>query len=550
VLGRRDIGLVCFYLIEVLEMTNVERYDRQLRIWGEHGQKRLEEARVCLINASATGTESLKNLVLPGIGSFTVVDGAPCTDVDVVQNYFVSASAVRAGISRAECVASMLRALNPAVQGSYRVETVEDLGLNQDLKHFVLAYSVVVATQMPYGEALTSLADACWKCNVPLVIARSYGLLGFVRIVTREMFVEQSRNDMDPDLRIDEPFETLRQFASQFNLQELSDVDHAHVPFIVLLLQALDVWKTDNGGRLPSTRAERDKFKGILESWRRNSDERNFDEALKFSRSIHNHEIPSGTRELLEIWGKTSTSEIAKSLNAEFKVLVKALREFVENEGCGRLPLRGALPDMTSATDSYIGLQRLYQSKAEEDFQIFSSYVDRIADEAAIDRPEEGYVREFCRNAAFARCYRSKSVEQEINSKRYESINQVDQDDDFLQFYVLLRAADRFYAEHGRCPGASIDGVESDQLFEADMAQLHQFSSLVAVEIGLPSGFVKSDLVSEMTRFAGAELHSIASLLGGVVAQEVVKIISRQFIPLENTFIFNGIKCSSSTLSV
>lgn len=36
------------------------------RLWGDHGQTSLEQARVCLINATATGTEILKNLILPG----------------------------------------------------------------------------------------------------------------------------------------------------------------------------------------------------------------------------------------------------------------------------------------------------------------------------------------------------------------------------------------------------------------------------------------------------------------------------------------------------
>ena len=37
------------------------------RLWGDHGQKKLESAKVCLINATALGTEILKNLVLPGM---------------------------------------------------------------------------------------------------------------------------------------------------------------------------------------------------------------------------------------------------------------------------------------------------------------------------------------------------------------------------------------------------------------------------------------------------------------------------------------------------
>lgn len=55
------------------------RYDRQIRIWGAHGQQRLEASKVLLLNASATGSETLKNLVLGGIAAFTIVDGAKVT---------------------------------------------------------------------------------------------------------------------------------------------------------------------------------------------------------------------------------------------------------------------------------------------------------------------------------------------------------------------------------------------------------------------------------------------------------------------------------------
>ena len=59
------------------------RYDRQLRIWGEAGQARLEGAAVCLLGCGPTGTEAMKNLVLGGIGSFTLVDGRHVTSADL-----------------------------------------------------------------------------------------------------------------------------------------------------------------------------------------------------------------------------------------------------------------------------------------------------------------------------------------------------------------------------------------------------------------------------------------------------------------------------------
>ena len=53
------------------------------RLWGDHGQQALETAHVCLVNATALGTEILKSLVLPGVGSFTIVDGFTIREDDV-----------------------------------------------------------------------------------------------------------------------------------------------------------------------------------------------------------------------------------------------------------------------------------------------------------------------------------------------------------------------------------------------------------------------------------------------------------------------------------
>ena len=71
------------------------RYDRQLRLWGEHGQAAMEDSSICLLNGSATGTETLKNLVLPGIGAFTIVDGASVTQADLGNNFFLDQESYR-----------------------------------------------------------------------------------------------------------------------------------------------------------------------------------------------------------------------------------------------------------------------------------------------------------------------------------------------------------------------------------------------------------------------------------------------------------------------
>lgn len=57
------------------------------RIWGDQGQAALEKASICLLNCGPTGTEALKNLVLGGIGSITVVDGSKVEPSDLGNNF-------------------------------------------------------------------------------------------------------------------------------------------------------------------------------------------------------------------------------------------------------------------------------------------------------------------------------------------------------------------------------------------------------------------------------------------------------------------------------
>lgn len=49
-------------------------------------------------------------------------------------------------------------------------------------------------------------------------------------------------------------------------------------------------------------------------------------------------------------------------------------------------------------------------------------------------------------------------------------------------------------------------------------------------------------------RAGGGELHNISALTGGMVAQEVIKVITKQYITVDNTCLFDGIDSKSSVL--
>ena len=74
--------------------AGARKYDRQLRIWGAHGQAALEAARVCVLGSGPTATEALKNLVLGGIAGFTLVDDARVGPRDLGNNFMLDASSI------------------------------------------------------------------------------------------------------------------------------------------------------------------------------------------------------------------------------------------------------------------------------------------------------------------------------------------------------------------------------------------------------------------------------------------------------------------------
>ncbi len=69
--------------MSALAISKEQRYDRQLRLWGDRGQTVLESSHICVIRAGAIGSEILKNLVLPGLGGFTIVDDAVVAQADL-----------------------------------------------------------------------------------------------------------------------------------------------------------------------------------------------------------------------------------------------------------------------------------------------------------------------------------------------------------------------------------------------------------------------------------------------------------------------------------
>lgn len=116
-------------------MATNDKYDRQLRLWGANGQRALMSSHVLLINATVVGTETLKNLVLPGIKNFTILDHELVNAVDTGSNFFVESNSV--GLPRAEVVTAMLQEMNPDVCGFARIANLSSVLLTGIYTSFI-----------------------------------------------------------------------------------------------------------------------------------------------------------------------------------------------------------------------------------------------------------------------------------------------------------------------------------------------------------------------------------------------------------------------------
>jgi amyloid beta precursor protein binding protein 1 len=76
---------------------------------------------------------------------------------------------------------------------------------------------------------------------------------------------------------------------------------------------------------------------------------------------------------------------------------------------------------------------------------------------------------------------------------------------------------------------------------------------LATIEKTIPAASSNERIVQiaeEVARAKGGELHNISALTGGMVSQEVIKVITKQYIPIDNTCVFDGIKSSTQIFRI
>ncbi|XP_046411333.1 NEDD8-activating enzyme E1 regulatory subunit isoform X1 [Neodiprion fabricii] len=528
------------------QSERTRKYDRQLRLWGDHGQAALEGAHVCLINATGLGTEILKSLVLPGIGAFTIIDSKKISDDDIGANFFLDSESV--GKSRAEIATQVLLELNSDVRGDYVDEGPEQILSNSP--DFFNNFTVVITTALP-EKSLIRLSKILWDLDIPLIVCRSLGFIAYMRVQTREHTVIETHPDNEtPDLRLDNPFETLKNHFDSINLDELDLKDHTHVPYVVILYKYLEKWISENGD-VPKNYKEKQQLRDMIRSGIRKDehdnpiDEENFEEAIKaVNTSVGRYEVPPSVMEVLN--DDCCINLTAKS--KPFWIIAKAVKDFMENDGSNSLPLKGAVPDMTADTEKYISLQQVYHKQAAADAEAVWRRTVHLLRQ--IGRPSDAItekdVKLFCRHASNIYIQRGSCIADEYDPKTVdasEMAQSLENPESMMVYYVVLRGIEKFQVEYNSYPG------EFDDHVEPDIVKLKACISKLLMEWGC-GPLAKDDYVHEFCRYGGSELHSVSAFLGGLAAQETIKFITNQFKPIHNTFIYDAVTSNSASFFI
>lgn len=482
---------------------------------------------------------------MPGIGSFTIIgksqldlyelinrslisDHNLVIEEDIGSNFFLEAEK-SLGQSRAKCCTLYLQELNPDVNGESIDENVDNIIANNS--EFFKNFSVVIACGLN-EKSLIKLSNLLWDFNIPFIACRSVGFIGSARIQIKEHCVIETHPDNDFfDLRLEEPFDALKEYCEKVELTP-------KVPWLPIVYKHLQQYKLKHDGKIPQNHREKNELREMI----RNSmtaDEENFEEAIKAINTCFGAGHPSST--ILKILNDENCTKLNKN-SQSFWIMARALKEFIENEGNGYMPLVGNIPDMTAETALYINLQNIYRAKARSDADIVLRRVHELLEQLnkSCDWITESKVRLFCREASHLSVMRGSKIADEYEKGTNAELitNELENIESLMGHHIVLRAMERFQMEHGCLPGEITPDIDTSRVKSQAMKLLTDW--------GVNSQ-LNDDLFHEICRYGGAEIHSISAFLGGAIAHEVIKIVTGQYKPFDNTFIYDGITAQCET---
>lgn len=179
-----------------------------------------------------------------------------------------------------------------------------------------------------------------------------------------------------------------------------------------------DLQLTQHDGKTPRSKAEKEAFKDTVASMKRKIDEENFDEAITQAYRVLTETkvpylifppmevtklsmYPKVPPHITELFNEPNLDSLSPT-TPPFFILLAALKAFTQHPPY-TLPLSATLPDIKADTTSYVHLQKLYKSHAEEERKLYKELLRELINNIGVNREiltvDSDIVDEFVKNA-------------------------------------------------------------------------------------------------------------------------------------------------------
>ena len=214
---------------------------------------------------------------------------------------------------------------------------------------------------------------------------------------------------------------------------------------------------------------------------------------------------------------------------------------------------------MKAQSKDYIALQTLYRAKAQADLASVTSSVRSLESMLRKKTPIDGKeIEGFCKGAAFVKLVHGRRLQAITDTMGFGdravwAARELEDETSLLPIYIAVLALDAVVSS----PRVETSGRDLPALLNtADLVEdMEDQVSVILERLQCEHSDLDLDTVrerilkflKEIQRSGPVELHNISSLTGGIVAQEIIKIITKQYVPLDNTCVIDGIQSRTAT---
>ena len=524
-------------------MTDQNRYDRQLRLWGEVAQNRLEHSHLLTIGSDCVSTEFLKSIILPGIGHVTIADNKIIDEFDIETNFFVEISDVEK--QRGEITLKNLLELNDRVTGEFKCIDLQTILKTENETHFLKQFNIIVCTNQKHSEVL-QLTE---MTEYPVIEVCINGYLGYVKAYYKSFVIFDNGSEKVMDLRIQEPFPKLIELYNSIDWKNISKEDHSHLPFPLILLRAMNEWKNEMKEKnesnemigekyemnltnvIPKKIGDKNRIKQIIKTEQKSYIEENFTEALKYA--FHCWAPAKGEiTQLMNDQRKDQFAQMNINEDKEFWMFINVVRKFYDKNG--RIPVNPTLNDMICGNEFFVKLQTAYRNQMDEDVKEMMEEVVKLNELCGSEILNEESVRRYCKSIRRMRVHDGITPNRVNVDSHGNEIKEIYNDYDFegdeslMMYLMIFYGVFEFVEQYGRMPCDT-----------KDVEELKKQTEKIMKMKGLENIQVNQQQVEEICRFGGVQIHAVNSVIGSFVGQEVVKFTTHQFECLHSTFLFN-----------